>query len=523
MAARLLRLRVALLLSVFRARPALLARRLLLGLLAGLAAVGLAWLPGWAVASPTARTASDTVFVAVVLAAATIVPFFANRGHLEPRQFGQLPVRPASIAGALLATAPVSWPALWLIVWLIALAVLRPERTSELWVEILSLVLAFVFAVTAARVVSGLAKLIVPRQRAGAVRAVGVLLLIAALPVGVFAVTQALRSPGGALTSDAAEVLGWTPFGAPAAGFALAAAGDLDGALARFAISAGAILLLIALWFPLVTASLQRIDRPVDSSVARTGLGWFERVPAHPAWVIGARALSYWVRDPRYRVALLAVPVAPIVMLVALWVAGLRHEAIALVPLPVILLLFGWSLHNDVATDSTAIWMHVASGTRGRHDRAGRLLPVMLIGLPLVLIGSSVSVTIAGDWRVLPAVLGMNLAVLLVASGVASIFSARMPYPTTRPGDSPFAQPAVSGSGAGTAQTFSMLCAALLSLPPVLIAAQAIAVPEFGGNIVALLFGAIYGLVLLITGVFIGGRIFMRAGPELVGITQTFD
>ena len=74
--------------------------------------------------------------------------------------------------------------------------------------------------------------------------------------------------------------------------------------------------------------------------------------------------------------------------------------------------LFGWSVHNDVALDSTAIWMHVSSGTKGTHDRAGRLAPVMLIGLPLVVIGSSVTVTVNGDWRLLPAIIGMNLSLI---------------------------------------------------------------------------------------------------------------
>lgn len=523
MVARLFRLRVALLFSVFRAPAGVVARRMLFGLLASLGAVALAWVPSRLVGGPMERAAIDTVVAALVLAVALVVPFFANRRHLEPRQFGQFPSGPASVATALLVTTVVGWPVLWLLVWGAALVVLRPEWAASGWAVAAGIALAIVLAIVAARFTSALSKLAVPRQSAGALRAVGLLLLLAALPVAVFAVTQALRAPGGTVTADAAETLGWTPLGAPIAGIALAAAGDSSGALLRFGIALAAILVLTALWFPLVKFSLESIDRPVKATAARTGLGWFERVPSRPAWVIGARALSYWSRDPRYRVGLIAIPFAPIVMLVALWVAGLRHEAIALVPLPVIMLLFGWSLHNDIATDSTAIWMHVASGTRGRADRAGRLLPVMLFGLPLALIGSSVTVTIVGDWRVLPAVLGMNAAVLLVACGVSSVSSALMPYPTTRPGDSPFAQPAVSGSGAGLSQTLSMLGAGALSLPPVLIAAQSIADPTFGANLLALVFGLVYGLLMLVGGVLLGGRIFDRGGPELIAITQTFD
>ena len=42
----------------------------------------------------------------------------------------------------------------------------------------------------------------------------------------------------------------------------------------------------------------------------------------------------------------------------------------------------GWSLHNDVAYDRTAIWLHVASGVRGVADRVGRLVPVLIVGIP---------------------------------------------------------------------------------------------------------------------------------------------
>ena len=140
-----------------------------------------------------------------------------------------------------------------------------------------------------------------------------------------------------------------------------------------------------------------------------------------------------------------------------------------------------------------------------------------------MLIGSSLSVTIAGDWRMLPAVLGMNLAVLLVSCAVSSVFSAMMPYPATRPGDSPFAQPAVQGSGAGLAQTLSMLFALLFSLPPVVLSVYAIVDPTLGLNLVALGLGVAWGLLILGAGILIGGKIFDRGAPELIAVTQTFD
>lgn len=528
MVARLVRLRLALLGAAFRGRPGEVSRRILLGALAAAAAVGLAWLPelvtsdGIGIAGAKDLGAIDVILGSTVIAAAVIVPFFASRRRLEPRQFAQLPERPSTIATSLLATTVLSWPALWLLLWLVAICLMRPEHAETRWVLIVGALLALLLASCGSRVASALSKLLVPRRAGGTLRAVGVLALIAALPVIVFATAQALQTPGSTATADAAAVLGWTPFGAPFAAVALATAGDLPGALIRLAIALAAIAVLLQIWYPLVYVSLHRIERPARVA-SREDLGWFERFPARPASVIGARSLGYWTRDARYRIALIAIPLAPIAMVAALLVGGVAPATTALVPVPVILLLLGWALHNDVAMDSTAIWLHVASGTRGRDDRSGRLVPVLLFGLPVVLIGSSLSVTIAGDWRVLPAVFGMNIAVLLVSCAVSSVFSARMPYPATRPGDNPFTHPNTSGSGAGLAQSLSMLVTLLLVGPAVWASVTAMIELSFGANVFALAFGAGYGLIVLVCGILLGGRIFDRSAPELVAIAQTFD
>ncbi|MBL3698263.1 hypothetical protein [Leucobacter luti] len=521
MAARLLRIRVALLGGAFRGSFGRGLRTSILFVLLAALAVLAAALPVWLIDAPSERAIIDVCLGSIVLVAVFFVPFFANRGHLEPRQFAQFPARPGAVGAALLTTTVVSWPFFLLLVWLIALRVLRPEWAEPGWLAPVTLALVAVFAVTAARVTSALSKLLLGERYEGLMRTIGAVLLVAALPLAVFAIAATLGTDGLGAAADFADVLALTPFGAPFA--ALGAAADPAAGMLHLGILAAAIAVLLLVWSIVVNVSLSRVERPLEVGVARSGLGWFERLPARPAPAISARLLTYWARDPRYRVALFAIPIAPIVMLVAFWVAGAPLGPLALVPLPVILLLLGWSQHNDVAMDSTAIWEHVASGTRGGADRAGRLAPVLLLGVPLALIGSSITVTVAGDWRVLPAVIGMNLGVLLVASAVASVFSVLMPYPATRPGDSPFVQPQWSGSGSGLAQTLSMVVTLVLAVPPVWFSISAIVDVEFAGNVWALLFGASYGLLALALGVFVGGRIFDRSGPELIGVTQVYD
>lgn len=527
MVARLFRLRVALLGSVFRGGPRAVFKAILTALVALVVAAALSWVPHWlsdrAANGALDRQSIDILLASVLLALVAFVPFFANLGSLEPRQFGAYPERPSRVATALFLSSLLSWPTIWLVIWMVALAVLRPEWASVPAAAIAAAVLTLLLAMVLARVSSALVRLIVPRRAVSVLRWIGLLLLLAALPVVVFLFADAIRSPRSQAIQDAAGVFGWTPFGAPAVGLSLAVRGDGQAALVHFAVAAASFVVLLLCWYLIVSRSLSTIEKPSPAGVTRDGLEIFERFPAKPRAVIAARALTYWRRDPRYRVALFAIPLAPVIMIVALWVAGMDAHVLALLPLPVILLLFGWSVHNDIALDSTAIWMHVASGTKGTHDRAGRLAPVMLIGLPLAVIGSSITVTISGDWRLLPAVLGMNIAVLFVAQGSSSVFSALMPYPATRPGDSPFAQPAVQGSGAGLAQTLSMLVALLFSVPPVVLSIYAISDPELGLNLTALCGGVAWGLAMLGLGVLIGGRVFDRGAPELIALTQTFD
>ncbi|WP_449278626.1 hypothetical protein [Leucobacter sp. GX24907] len=523
MVARLTRIRLTLLIAEFRGSFGG-ALRTSLGLLALFAlAVAAAVLPARLIDSDMLRATLDVAVGTLLLGGVFFVPFFTNRRHLEPRQFAQYPYGSGTVGVALLLTTVVSWPFLLLLVWLIALGITRPEWAEPAWLAPVVLVGVAVLAMLSARVMSALSKLLIGPDRAGVLRAVGAVLLVAVLPIVVFAVATTLGAGTEALSVETVEVFAWTPFGAPFAGLYYVSAGDSASALQHFGVAAGFLLLLLVLWPVIVAASNNRIDRPGNPAMARRGLGWFERFSARPAPVIGARALTYWARDPRYRIGLAAIPFAPAVMLLAFWIAGAELRPLAMIPLPVILLLFAWSLHNDVAMDSTAIWSHVASGIRGREDRAGRLAPVLLIGVPLVLIGSSLTATVLGDWRDLPAIVGMNFAVLFVTCGVSSVFSALMPYPSTRPGDSPFVQPQWSGSGSGVAQVLSMALSIVLAVPAAWFAVLAVENVDFMEHMWALGFGIGYGLLVMLLGVLIGGRIFERSAPELIAVTQVFD
>jgi ABC-2 type transport system permease protein len=522
---RTLGIRVALLGAWLRG-GALRAVGLIVCILLGAAgALGLAWVPLLlAHGDGSLLDQYDTVTASAVAIVAVLISFFSGRNHFDARSFATFPASAGKIATAILATGWCTWSMLGVLAWLVARAALRPDWWEVPWAVVVGSLLTYFAIITVVRVASGLSRLLFVSGILRTLRrTLGILVIAAALPLGVFGVTSIVRDEDRGLR-DASSVFAWFPSGAGTASIADAVSDDLATMTLRWLAVLVAIAIFAGIWYSLVTIALQTMPAPERSRLARSGLGWFEYFGDRPAQVIAARTLTYWRRDPRYGVGLWALPIAPIIMTVALLIAGVEWQIVVLLPLPVILFLLGWSIHNDVAMDSTAIWLHVTSGTRGRDDRIGRLAPIALIGVPLLLLGSSVTATVIGDWQVFPAVLGLNAAVLMISAGVSNIASARWPYPSTRPGDSPFQQPQWAGSGSAIAQTVSILGGVVLSVPALWTAIEALQEPhEFMPVMIACVVGIGSGLVVLTLAVLIGGRIFDRSGPELVAVTETYD
>jgi len=199
-------------------------------------------------------------------------------------------------------------------------------------------------------------------------------------------------------------------------------------------------------------------------------------------------------------------------------VAGVPPYFLALLPVPIVALFLGWSAHNDVAYDNSAIWLHVASHVRGSADRFGRVVPALLIGVPVVIGASFIFAPLAGAPGFVPAMIGAGLCLLLVGLGLSSVMSARFPYPVVHPGDSPFAQPQSSGTAASLTQSISFFVTIALSAPTLWFATRGFL---DGGDWIdrALWLGIGSGLAAFVIGIFWGGWIFTRRSPELLAFS----
>ena len=252
-------------------------------------------------------------------------------------------------------------------------------------------------------------------------------------------------------------------------------------------------------------------SRPAATSAAITEEGSIAR----PYSALAARSITYWFRDARYWVALLMVPITPILAAVPLGIAGVPAMYVGLIPVPLVCLLLGWSLHNDTAYDSTAVWLHVASGVRGAADRVGRLVPVLISGILVIGLGSAVTVFILDDWRLLPSLLGVSTALLLAGLGIGSITSAAMPYPVVKPGDSPFQAPQSTGAVTALVQSFTMFGSLLVAAPAIAFAWLGI-FDDPAWHAASLAAGIGLGVLVIALGVWAGGRVFERRGPEIL-------
>ncbi|MGK9146619.1 hypothetical protein KXS11_03190 [Plantibacter flavus] len=522
MVAQLLRLKLQLTLNAFRRSP-----WRLVGLVIAIAiGVWIVVLAGTGLVALRLVDAELTRNLLVLVGSAVVLGFiilplvFGVDDQLDPRAFALVGLPNRTLAGGLVAAALVSVPSLVLAVLAVSAVVTWSRSPVPAILAVVSAVLGVLLCALLARIATSISASLLSSRRAKEVMGVlGLVLIIAVSPAIIALTTVDWQRDGFAVLGRVADILSWTPFGAVWSFPGDAAIGGIVPAIVKLLLTAATIALLWLAWQAFVARLIVAPER-LGTGRDSTGLGWFDLLPGRPAGAIAARSITYWLRDPRYLVSLIIIPIAPFIFFVPLLVAGVPMNVLALVPLPVMCLFLGWLLHNDLAFDSTAVWLHVASGVRGRADRLGRLFPMLLIGVPLIAVGSTLSILFYGDWDALPSMIGVSTCLLLSGAGIASYVSARFPYPTSLPGDSPFQQPQVPGSSGLSTQFMSLLGALVLTVPAGWLAVLGL-VGEPNWNFAALAVGVGTGALVLAIGILAGGRVFDRRSPEIVGFATS--
>lgn len=485
----------------------------------GAAAVAVLGLTGLRVVDAETARSIVVVFGSLVIVGFLLVPLaFGVDDTLDPRRFSLFGLPTSRLASLLILTALVSVPSLVITVVALAQIVTWSRDGTSTVIALLSAALIVATCVLGARVTTSLAAFLLATRRAREISGlVALVALVCLSPAIAILATFDWADDGLVVLGGIADVAGWTPIGAAWAAPADAATGAVGDGVLKLLIAAASVLLLWLAWRALVAIMMVSPERTGYSREYR-GLGWFDRLPTTPLWVVAARSLTYWVRDPRYRSQLVIVPLLPIVLVIVFLVVDVYWRNLALLPLPVMCLFLSWLVHNDVAFDNSAVWLHVASNTSGVADRVGRIIPVLVLGVPLIAVGAPLSALFYGDQSVILSMVGVCSSILLAGLGFASLISARFPYPVVQPGDSPFSQPQASGGAATFLQGLAFLATGLVTVPALVIGLMGLV---DGGSLPLLSLGVGLGtgLLVLLVGIWGGARIFERRGPELLAFT----
>jgi len=514
----LLRLKLALLTSALHPGSRRVVRSLAVALLVALVAAGMLVAGSVADVTDPAQRAALVIAAGALSFGIMVAPLAAGLGSaMEPRRFAAFPIRSGRLALGLYVAGFIGVPGLLAVTLAVSVETAWSEHPGRGVAVAAGVVTALTIILSSQLLVAIAAQLAVSEPAARAVTVTARAIVAVAIASAVLVAIVAVRGDDESALVRFATVMGRSP-----GGVTWAAIGEPGGEVAfRLGIAVVALLALGALWWWTVSRVIVAAPRQhrADDRPADGGLGWFDMTPATPGGVIAARSLLYWTRDPRYRVVLLGLPLAPPLIMVALLIAGVPLSLLWLIPLPFLALFLGWFSHNDAAYDHTAIWMHVSAPLRGAADRWGRLVPPLVLGVPLVLITAPLFALWSGIDNGFEVLAGVSLGLLFTALGVSSIVSALAPYPAARPGAGPFDQPPLTGSGSFWSQAGSLI-ATLGFMSPALTVAWWGLTADARWLPVAGLAGVGTGVVMLGLGVLVGGQVFRRRAPDLLMLAQ---
>lgn len=516
MVAHLVRLKLTLLRNIFRRSRAqsigALAGILYLGFIVAVTAAGIGAL----------RVSVEDARLVIPLGGAigvmlwTLVPLlaFGSDPTLDPQRFATFAIPPRQLAIGLVLAGLLGLPAIATTLLALATVVAWSHTPFATAVALVAAVVGVLTCVTLSRWVSAIATTALSSRRGRDLAGfVGVVVLVAVAPIASL-VGSASEDLGGTFET-AARVAGWTPFGWVWAAPGDVAVGELGTGLVRLGLGIAFLGLVVGLWTRAVSSQVEnpRLVSAVGRGRRDSGLGLFARLPGSPAGSVAARSLTYWLRDPRYQVSLVLTPFVPLALLVPYGAADVGWAPLLMAPL--VAFLLGFSEHNAVSYDSTAFWLHVAAGVKGRDDRWGRILPSLMLAAVLVPVYTGVGVWLGGRLDLLPAVLGLSLGLLGAGYAVSSVLSVLLPYPVPKPGESPLSAPPGAAGMSMLAQTIAS-AAMLILVAPVGVLAWLSWTGSSWAPWSAGLLGIVLGAALTLVGVRVGGMIFDRRAPEVL-------
>lgn len=437
---------------------------------------------------------------------------------LAPERFALLPVTARSLLPGLVIAGITTIGGIGTTGALLLMLVGWSVQPLAIVSAVILIPLALATCVLGARVVSGLLASWLAGRRMRDLIVIGGTLLLASSGLLINLLMHAIAGADGsvAVLPALADVAGWTPPGAVFGVSASLASGHFAAAALRLLI---ALATAAVLWFAARGLLAARLVAPIQGRGGgriRSG-GMLDRIlPATPTGAIAARTLRYSRRDPRHVinvVMLLVLPVLLIGMSLMNGRDGGFSSATILIP-AISAVVIGTMVQMTLAYDNDAIALHIHAGVSGRADRAGRLLGLGVIAVPLLVVVCVAASLLAGRPDLLPASLGVTLGLGAAAAGAGIWVGAFLPGRAPAPEASPFGR----GSSGSAQSLLGLLIIAPIALvtggPALGFAIAAIWTPWLGW--VSLALGLILGAGAVWAGVVLGGRVLDRRWPEVL-------
>ncbi|MGO1051885.1 hypothetical protein [Crossiella sp. CA198] len=429
---------------------------------------------------------------------------------LQPARFALLPLSRRQLATGFLTAALISVPALATLVATSGTIIAASGYgLFPALVAVLGVLLGLAVCLLGGRTLSTAFARLLTARRARDLATVLVFLLGAGAWLAWITLSDRLFTGSWTGWLPGARLLAWTPLAAPYSAWQEAANGNPVAALAKLDVGLVTVLLLAWCWGRLLTSAMTA-PRAAGPSLPRGTPGelvprWLRRVtPAGPGGAVLARILRMWLRDTRFRIALISTLTIPVALAVA-WRSAPTEVITAIAGSAA-----GLNLVNTFGYDGPAYATHLLAAVPARLDLRARLLAIAMIAVPVVLLATVALALYRGDSAAVLPALGTGVAAFGGSAGLCAILAATTPF-VPPPPDKPFSSPP-GGQTRPALATYGGLVGGLALAAPVL----AVALLAPAGAWLALPLGLVWAAAAAEAGVRVAGRRADRRGPEIL-------
>ncbi|MFJ5232996.1 transporter [Kitasatospora sp. NPDC088391] len=487
------------------------------GLLFGLAATaGLVALHGRAGAADAAAVL--TAGLAVCWAAMPLF-FFSGDESADPTRLTMLPLRPgALLRGTLLGSLIGPGPLVSLLL-LAGAAAAAGRGAGSLVAALLAVPLVLLTLVALTRAVGAGNARVLSSRRGKDFAVFGGLLFAVLTQIGNLGVQSSLNGRGVdlAVLRPYASVVRWVP--PVSAVDAVRSAGEGAWAVAalQLALTAGLLAVLLRWWLRslqdlMVTGDSSTLVETAPAAAGRAARGW-RLLPAGRVGAVAQRHLRYAWREPRSKAAIFTGIGMTVVFAALSVVQG--HGSVYVVAVGGLML--GLQSANLFGVDGSGFWMvaaTLATPREARDELRGRVLAILLYGVPVLLVLAPAMAALTGHWGDLAPALGLTLAAFGTSLGLGCLISVYAPFALPADGN-PMRSAAPGQNGVVMFNAFGSMIGVVLGCLPV------------GGLLAYLLLGhhpawpllpagVLYGAALALLGIRLSAAPLVRRAPEIL-------